>query len=898
MPENIFKHKCKKKFLIVLGNSKVYVFSQDVRLMRENSTKLEDDDFIGSKTNLVEALKTIIDEMNKCVQHQIRIFILTDGQDTASHIDPSEIIKKMKTPVGKMVYIYIVCFGNRFPVNYGLDIWSLLDNGPVNIPSLFYVQYPIDICELMSNLASELHDYVKCNLSMEGCILPGTSKQKSCFLDEWLFFEESPDFIKDIQINLDNGTNIAVDRMENFPLPNCVHNLFPQWNSVISKMHRNKEMFDHRVFDLMEGFCKNYLTQAQSSILKNINKVTTRLKLKPYDKVKTLLSILMSRSQELIKDDGLYQTDIVFAAAVLKTTIKTNIYTFESSKVNEHRSEDYKKVVDDFISIYQNIRQEINDLPDSEPDECCIITMSSTLSDLQDSSFIDLLQENKFVFLSNFTLTGMPVLRKISENLNPWSIYIYNILTNPFEILSQRVLELGESTGNSPEKITSVTLKKTDPSTKFNAVISLIPENSIEVLKPLLQSELYAMCCTFSIMQNVHIIDYEYHVAAMACALLKTIHEYPSENRPEFIKKRIELIESTSKIYTGYPSLKNYAQCLLKYPQHALKSDSGKLFKNVEIKCESILKPAYILFIYRKEINFDDRISEIFELMLTEFIGRCFEFLRKDQTPFSNVFLISSKNNIPLYEDICYNKIFNDNTVSKEELLRKYYTPEKMIKDIVQSDFTDLIEENIKKTFIKVPSDIVKNMNSLDSCGGVSMDILKSLANEMKISKNNITSLFSDDMILVYTYYALKYPSSQMRMSEKLVKKENIRNAILKEICAEQKREIQKMLKHKSKTVLTKQWLSAYRSSHDFLVPPMNKNEIIKDAVKQGIDVNEETFSTVYKFRENVGLLMNACQSQNCPHYLRPHKNFNQHISIERKKKNFPHNLHNVSIKV
>ena len=91
-------------------------------------------------------------------------------------------------------------------------------------------------------------------------------------------------------------------------------------------------------------------------------------------------------------------------------------------------------------------------------------------------------------------------------------------------------------------------------------------------------------------------------------------------------------------------------------------------------------------------------------------------------------------------------------------------------------------------------------------------------------------------------------------------------------------------------------WQAEFDACHKALAVPLSKLEIIDRAQKLGIDVTEETFGSVYKYRPNVGLCRNCCQVEACPHFLRPNRKFNCHLEPERNKsEGYPHTLHLVS---
>ncbi|KAK4301491.1 hypothetical protein Pmani_026269 [Petrolisthes manimaculis] len=91
------------------------------------------------------------------------------------------------------------------------------------------------------------------------------------------------------------------------------------------------------------------------------------------------------------------------------------------------------------------------------------------------------------------------------------------------------------------------------------------------------------------------------------------------------------------------------------------------------------------------------------------------------------------------------------------------------------------------------------------------------------------------------------------------------------------------------------EWRALYTVAHKPLVKPMSPHQVIEAAQARSVQVTEESFLQVYRYDKKLKLVRNACQIPGCPHYLIPHRNFNQHLSVARERSNFPHALHLVS---
>ena len=301
-----------------------------------------------------------------------------------------------------------------------------------------------------------------------------------------------------------------------------------------------------------------------------------------------------------------------------------------------------------------------------------------------------------------------------------------------------------------------------------------------------------------------------------------------------------------------------------------------------------------------KENTIEQKVlHNILKLMLTEFIGRCLSVeLSKKKMAFTMRFankLSESNERKSWYEEMS-NSVIENYTLPDDKLLRKYYYPEKMIKEIllkVRGEYKRDISEKVKNLGIKFNSDKIDESHNTYNVGNIRWKVFKSWAKEVGIE--NIEELFSDDMIMVYISHLQKYKTSKERMSNPLLSIEETKKEILQQIIRENSYEYRCYLQNRIKKVFKEKWDKLYESAHKNLIFPLTKEEIIAKANERNIEVNASNFDKIYKYRKSVGLLRNACMSEQCPHYLVPNNSFNQHISVGRQKSTFPHNIHIVT---
>lgn len=167
----------------------------------------------------------------------------------------------------------------------------------------------------------------------------------------------------------------------------------------------------------------------------------------------------------------------------------------------------------------------------------------------------------------------------------------------------------------------------------------------------------------------------------------------------------------------------------------------------------------------------------------------------------------------------------------------------------------------------------------------------------MGYSEEERNEEFSSKNVLIYVCQALKITNSKERLKQVLPSYEDALATVTKAVVDENTKTLKKSLQEEVMKMASEKWREQYMSIHSTtLVLPMSQQEIIIAASARGIEVNENNFKDKYlRYNSAHGLLRNACQIPGCPHYLKPHNNFNQHLSVEREEAKFAHQLHLLS---
>ncbi|XP_063596300.1 uncharacterized protein LOC134773155 isoform X2 [Penaeus indicus] len=881
------------------GLTKIYVFGSNVQ-MRRVGTDLYKEDFVGSGTDLTTALRTVRLEVEDCSKKIIRVFIITDGQHGHGEPLPDSEISLMKAPTGKTVSVFLLGISAYFPVEYSISIRSYLHNGNANMPSLFWAKDGSEIVEEIENIGNELNaGLVTMTLNHQGYILPGSSKTAKIHLGEWLFYDEPPEDLPPLTVRVDEEEQPLHFTRKDMSVRQLLDSTFRQWNSVLIQLHRKKEHVPLETFDLMDSLFNKYFEDLKGSLVDG-NSIQARILNKRIKGSKTEYATLMNQSKTIIGIEGKYQTEIELAESILKTTVTSRKYDTRNLKLKGHGQDDYVADVKAFRKLYESLKDQIQALP---PDECCTIFLTSTLQDLKDPHFTMVLEENKFELLKTFAITGIPVYAPIRDasQINPWTMVIKHILVSPYTILSQQTLEasadINQDVNSSEDK--DILLNQEDEKSRFNIIVPIVPAHAAEVLKPLVQSNLYAMMATFCILKNPHIIDYDAHLAALGCAWMRTVREFPISSRPEFASHRLQNIASTANIYMSRPGVNRYVNALLNNPNQALMTESKDEFDGRTLKCESLIKPLFFLGLNKDKISLS-QAENLLRLLLEEFIGRCLSNYKLDDaeaTPFTDFFAPELKDpeKKKAWLEQYYQGVVGEFESSQGDLLKTFFSLDDLrtsINKFVVQKMSSLSDQIMKEIQIGLAMQKIQNLRNFGSCGDIMWPSFKCWADEMGMTEENKTPAFSEKQIQVYVCHALMHRNSRERLSQDLPTQEEALEIIRKKVSQENSRNLRSTLTKETEEFTVQKWRKIYMEVHSPLVMPMTRQEVVEAAQARGVQVTLENFSSTYRYDERLLLVRNACQIPSCPHFLQPHRNFNQHLSIERERPNFPHALH------
>ena len=897
------------------GRTEIYVFESELHFIREG-TELKESDFESGGTDLCLALSKVKECVEKCAEKWVRVFLITDGHHSSTREDPENVIEKMLTPPSKRCEVYLLGIGSYFPVKYSVEIRSRLHNGSANMPTLYWAKGEDDIVEQGKIMETYLKkSKVAVKLSHPGSLVPGAAEDtREFYTGEWVYMSCVPDALKSLEMWIE-GDKVDIS-LEALPLTLDIllDSIVPQWNSVLIQRHNLKELIPKDVFPFMERVFRYLYNRAIPSETGTPSSGAIRYRLAARNKevrgAENRFRNIVKRSRDILTTEK-FMNDMELADSVLCTTVTTRKYAVKGLQLKGHTEEDHAKDYKDFMDAYVKVKEKLNAL-EVTPEDCCRVTMTSTIGDLKDEDFPQLLKLNKFEFLKTFSMSGIPIFSRSrdSTELNPWSFKVDRILTSPFSVLSQVAME-EFAKANSEAALgrdKDVCLQQDNEDSSYNAVVPVFPPAAANVLKPLVCTNLYATCATFALLKNPHIVDYTIHLAGLGATWVKTLADYPvSAERPEFVKERLRNVEATAMIYMDRPSLSFYLKELQTNPGRALMSECPRQDPEDRLlKCEALLKPLFLLHMAERAGRpvAHEVVADVVRLATVEFLGRCLKRTARADVPFITCFMRQlteeEKRKEWLRERL---QSFSEKILIAEgESLSNIYYPERIPKYVrrllrkKREDLLKVLVDSVEPEAVTTAG--LEKLYSVHNCGDVSWGRLQLCAVELGLSESEVQEIFSEKQAFVYVHHALTYTNSSERMKADVVDYDTSLEKVKWKLVEELRGCATKMIQEEIQSAFIKRWYEEYDSCHGMtiVIKPMKREEILVEAKARGIGVKEETFDKVYpRYDAWLGLLRNACQSPFCPFYLIPNRSFNQHLNSERRSGRFLHRFHHVA---
>ena len=397
--------------------------------------------------------------------------------------------------------------------------------------------------------------------------------------------------------------------------------VFKLWASCIKEKSFSTEKVDQSIYEIMKKIFHHYVDDEITRKSKHFNEVVQK---RQGRKAKGTFITEFKAFVKGIKDTA----DITSKNNAGKGDAFSRRY---GSRVKVYGADkQWPEDMEKFMIEYRKIKDQICSLPAPSPEDSCKALKSSFISDLQnDKNLNQLAQSGKLPFLNKMTITGIPVFcpLKSLKKKNPWTIEIEHAVKSPFEIASQRSLDYDQcKTYNRDNAEDAIYFDERKYESKFNIVVPIVPREYTLLLKPLLTSNLFATACSYCILKNP-VINRNCHLAFLGAVWMGCVKDFPVASRPDYVHNRILNIDANAKIYLEEKRFAAYTDCLLSLPHQALQTVSKEPFDDVKLKCESLLKPCFILHLVKDDADLLKKhkadILKIIEAVLVEFLGRC-----------------------------------------------------------------------------------------------------------------------------------------------------------------------------------------------------------------------------------------------------------------------------------
>ncbi|RXG59084.1 Sodium-coupled monocarboxylate transporter 1, partial [Armadillidium vulgare] len=695
--------------LLTKEMTECFHFGSEIQF-KNNDSLLNVDDFISGSTNLTSAICLINTKVKSLENKFIRIFLLTDGLHSAGDVKPDIEIAKLLIPADKTIEVFLLGFGARFPEEFAINLRSALHNGASSIPFVFwakclnsYDKYS-DILEEIENIADNINNGIfKIKIDPQGKLAPDFPDIDECYLGEFIYFAASPDSLMLSLSTLDDfplELKLNVKEVDkSFP----IHSLLRQWNSLILQYICQKRKLPAFVLDVMQSIYKYYSHKLLSH--GETQTISYRLIVIENKRLESKYDKLIEYLKKII-DAGDYPPRNELLDCISNKISKLQ-FDDENGDIEKQKLKDYIKSVKEFTVILREIKPNLK-VFDSSSDECKI-TKTSMIKDILNPSLSELLLEDKLTFMTNFTVTGMPVLIsfKNSPHISPWMLCVNQNSSGSSIVVSQNTLEYSAECNSSSFNTKTVHLEE-GYEIRYNAVVPILSPKYANVMKSLVRTKIFAMLCSFCIYGNPYITDYNAHFAVLGCTWIKLLAKKHNGECSDNISQELESIYATATLYLDREDLTQFFQSLISNPKEILLRENKKKGSNKEneIRCESIIKPLFLLFLNQDKLN-ENICEDLVPLILLELIGRCLaKYKNKNyKNCLCSLFLQPDLSNDKKREEFIDSKskelskkILESFVKTRGKLLNVFYKPEdlqKTLKEFTKEEMKSSEDEDV-----------------------------------------------------------------------------------------------------------------------------------------------------------------------------------------------------------
>lgn len=836
-------------------------------------------------TNIIAGLDELEKEIKSHKNHDlIRVFFITDGRDSSGNFESrfNEKMKKYYHPLNQVEF-YVMGLTGNFPVYISQSIRANIHTGRSSIPNLFWSQTCSDheIMEEFELIGKQQKSISKIVLPINGILTPFSDPSNTFYTGDWVLIEENK-LANSQEKNLagfnwfesnwfESNGDIYQLVVNNQPTFDSLLEMFSQWigqlQSISIKLGsdttKTKE-YGIKTKNKLEQMYDNFISLYP--IINEMKTFTERLANKQIKTKTYQYQAILKIASDLASGVRLEFMNNIELAKQLKG-VYVGKYSQKAFELRSHTDEDFEKDKQSFIEILEDILPLLKDI---ESEEHCVITLDNTLSIICSEGFIDTLKNttSKIDFLKNIGVTGNGVMINITDasTINPWVTQIKNVSTN-CAILSTTAIE--DLIDNPPSNVQLSQYEKDNcvvaiqiglgEVEKINSIIPLFSKKIAEAMGPIIRSRLFQLICTYSIQKSPFTLNHNAHLGALS-GLLGYLLTCP---KSEWREKTVNKIRYTASVYLNREGLQKFIEKLWSNPARAVVTE----IPNEEIKCESITKVLLMILVSAKNKSLE-QIAEVMGHVWKEYIGR----------------IIGTKNQIDNWFELSNPELLTESFDYPD--FDSVYTHGYTV-----SETKKAIEKSIREVKFSKPSTLQVKLNIeklKKEWNGGSVGNLTWTS--LKVFTNSCGYDISDENIFQYVVHSIKHSGSAERMCV-VEDYESSKDWIMNELIGLNFAKLREKTISEYKTKASDKYFESLALEHQTTLP-MSRQDIITKANELGIDVNEETFDTVYQFNSENKLLNNACMSKECPYFLVPSARFSSHIERIKANPNFIHSYH------
>ena len=658
---------------------------------------------------------------------------------------------------------------------------------------------------------------VEFHLSAVGVLIPGGDHDtKSTFrVGEWVYLKELP--LSPLFLTYQGHKFSLTYVVEEMSPEVLVEGVFWQWLRVLEQKRDNKETLPSS--DLSEFMGRIFSHNHEGGLPQRLINIQQKVK-----------DILREHTYDQEYED-------LAPEKLVRIKVKGKKSRTKALRLRGHTNDDYIKDIQPFLDVL-----EPHKLSRLSAEDCCNITRSSTLLELQEGKQMRTLIEkkNKYVVLYNFTMSGIPVYapRSNCRVLNVWALRIKRISSSYYSTMSQVVLN--EYPGKTGEHHKGIQFDTGNFNSNFNAVVPLFSSKNAKLMAPVMLTKVYQMCATYAILRHPQISDVNIHMAALGVCWARIINDHPDKpRRPDHVQKRMNDIEATAEVYLSRDDYSYYCKALKENTNKALMAETfpssttnTTTTTTTTLKSETLVKPMFVLMLMHRRGEVEEKdVERIVRLIAMEYVGRCLT----ERSTFQGLFL-DTRHLIYTWLQKCHTEA-NGISYHPSELLKSFYTLDDLktkleeVRQKIESQRTAYINTDSVVTRMPVG---VEDLNYIESAGDISWNVLRQFAKEVGLSPHAVHDIFNDERsIFAYTYHVLAHrrggfvsaaaaaapgiSSSQARLLNNDVKPYKIAEDLVKwQICQELllTEDLREKIRKFIQEPLLSCWITAYDSVH------------------------------------------------------------------------------------